>query len=254
MALATPPALEHFDNNDIDINRQYFIQSLALLSLEFDHQNEMKVEEMDVDDPPTVANHCLVNKENVYKQYQHQISPVFATPSAQTLIKKKSNRFCKSQTFNVIQNNESSSIHTPKQYNPFITANEATATINFEQIETEQIKYQKGQHQRNVLDTDIENMDKTHTLKWSKYCVQTGETLKRNVEIRIVKTFTTIHGHHMGDELPLDKIRNITKSWITDQKKQFIVDILHIFFDIPRHLCGKTRAESQAKLCQKMAF
>eukprot|EP01083_Nonionella_stella_P101382 287352_1 len=232
MALATPPALEHFDINDtrntID-SSAYFMESLALLSLEFDHdhQHDMK-ESMDVD-LPTVANHCLVSKQNVYKQYQHQISPAFATPSAQTLIKKKTNRFCKSQTFDVIQNTESSSIHTPKKYNPFSNANEATATINFDQIETEQLKYKNGQKQRNILDSNIENMDETHTLKWSKYCVRTGKTLNRNVEIRIVKTFTTIHGHHMGAELPLDKIWNITKSWITDQKTQFVADILNIF-------------------------
>eukprot|EP01083_Nonionella_stella_P043777 118145_1 len=280
MALALVPPPPDLEPIPEITNRQYFLDTLALLSNHCDDGNQIDHGLMDVDHESMDPNHlrlpniqsneltesksdaldedidindCLVSKENIYPQTNQNIPHMVALPSSHTVERTPTNRFFKSTKYNAVPNEAAHSTYTANQYNPFSNANEAT-TINFDEIHTEQIKYQRGQTQRNMMDSNIENMDKTEILKWTKYCVRTGETLKRNVEIRIVKTSTRIHGYRQGDELPLDKIRNITKSWIKDQKTQFIIDILNIFFNIPPNLCGKTREETQSILSRKMAF
>eukprot|EP01083_Nonionella_stella_P097080 272906_1 len=93
----------------------------------------------------------------------------------------------------------------------------------------------------------MENFDITHSIPWSR-----GDK-KHEVEIRVIKTSNSIKGHHMG-VVDWEKVRNISKTFILEQKKAFCKAILIKFFNATENDCGTTREEIQNKLIKKICI
>eukprot|EP01083_Nonionella_stella_P127834 387236_1 len=200
-------------------------------------------------DMPLCLPHLNTNNYNMPKNdhtintmknkvpFQHNIShhAPFATPSwSETMNNTNSNQF--NLTLKELAKPESNH-----------------SNVDLEKIEEKKKENAHYSIQRNRMDSDVPDMDKTmKNVKWTKYSTLFRRTIVKYFEIRIIKTSSKIEGYYK--EMEGDTFHKICKSWILKQKAAFCKNILMTFFQLKDTECGKTRPETMYILGRKMAF
>eukprot|EP01083_Nonionella_stella_P097078 272904_1 len=190
---------------------------LTLPNLQEDHTMNADHKTMDVDDKENTINqhesHPIFNRNTTSNSNRVTIGPhpVFAVPPPHVIISETPrNRFTGGTKRLVHVNTDVESAATNRQYN-LLEHKENMVSIDWKAIRLEKDKFERGQKQVNLMES-MENFDMTHSIPWSR------GNKKHEVEIRVIKTSNSIKGHHMG-VVDWEKVRNISKSFIVEQKK-----------------------------------
>eukprot|EP01084_Bolivina_argentea_P152074 265331_1 len=247
------PNLESVESkqNEMEIddqpNRTLSLPSLNV-SMEIEDNKPNEVNSIEIQN--NIHQSFVVNFELPSRPNQTDVQ-LFAVPPQQSLEIKKGNRFYPIRLITHDNHDvQSQSIHD--QYNGF-SERKTDQLVDWNKIQNEETKYAHQQAQRNIIDKSIPDMNLPLWIAWSRYDRKSGKTVKRKVLIHIIKKNDTISGTHLDYVLD-NKVHSINKTFICEQKQEFIIQILMRFFNIPRHLCGKTRELTHNIFKRKMAF